>query len=58
MDVQMDLSPAMCDYVNHTQVAHNRVQCQALLIKQCTGKGTVLPLLQHAPHRRNSSQHW
>jgi hypothetical protein len=54
----MDLSEAMCDYVNHTQEVHNRVQCQALLVKQCNGKGTVLPRLQQAPQRRNSSQHW
>jgi len=54
----MDLTEAKCDYVNHTQVVHNRVQCQALLVKQCNGKGTVLSLLQQESHRRNSSQHW
>jgi len=45
MDVQTDLSKAMCNYVNLTQVVHNRVQCPALLVKQCKGKETVLPLL-------------
>jgi hypothetical protein len=55
MDVQIDLSEAMCDYVNHTQVVHNRVQCQALLVKQCNGKGTVLPVSTSAT-QKNSSQ--
>lgn len=54
----MDLSEAMCDNVNHNQVVHDEVQCQALLVKQCNGKGAVLPLLQQAPHRRNSSHLW
>ena len=51
----MDLSEAMCDYVNHTQVVHNRVQRQALLVKQCNGTGTVLPLLQQASHKKFNS---